>query len=313
MTHTVYFVFVIFAIIAGSAFADSCQTLCISRTSTDGNRLTAYLSYGGAPLRDSLVNVALNNVSSATVLTDSSGGFALYAPFHLGRNVLSFQYEGSKATRSLYYFGSLSGLALIPIGAAFYAALRRSSRFASANSDVTLSYAPDSSVLGAGISRELVCGIAARMRGSNAYAFKGLPPSVDEVSDCVKELTGAASAPYVRAAAARACLDAYYGVLCIGTLPYREVVAKKLYESAINCGAYSAIGSKSIRGFFKRNGIVPFMDYAAAPAALRTSKLSIAVLGMEGSALRALSLRASRSSSFLLFNELNGLVDVVKC
>ena len=151
----------------------------------------------------------------------------------------------------------------------------------------------------------------ARMR-----MVKTMPVSVEEVSAALYELSSHRNPASIKESVNSVCTDAYYGVLCRGAMPYHEIAAKRLYETAMNTGSYARKDGMSISSFLKSNGIAHFVEMYSGPARgiYGSNRVSIAVSARgEERAIRALLERSSSSCAFLLFNELSGLLSVIGC
>jgi hypothetical protein len=298
--------------------AETCKGLCLRAIGINGNHIVAYLYYDGSALSNRMVEVVLNHEYIANISTNYSGALSMYAPFSLGKNTISMKYESSVVDYSLYYFGNYLSLALLPIGAAFYVFIRILSEHNAANKEVTIVFDSEQEGNCSALDKKLMLDTAVRLRKRNARMsmVKALPVSVDEISTALHELSGYRSSIGIEEPVNSACTDAYYGVLCRSAKPYREIAAKRLYETAMNTGSYVLKDGMSMSSFLKSNCVVHFVEmYSGLERRLYGSnRVSISVSACsEEKAIHALLVRCSRACAFLLFNELNGFVSVIGC
>jgi len=298
--------------------AETCKGLCIHAVEASGSHIVAYLYYNGSALQNRTIEVVLNHRYIANIATNDTGALSMYAPFSLGRNMISMEYKGSIVNYLFYYFASYLSLALLPIGAAFYISIRILSEHGTANKEVTINFDSEQEERRITPDKKLVLDTAAQLYGRNArtYMVKALPVSIDEISAALHEFLGHKNATGIEESVNAACANTYYGVLCKGAMPYTEIAAKRLYETAMNTGAGVLKDDMSMSSFLRANGIVHFIEmYSDAKFRLRTSgRVSIAVSARnEKKAIRALLARYSCACAFLLFNELNESVRVIGC
>lgn len=319
--YTAVFSSTIFAMVFSApllhiSVAETCKALCLHSIETSGNHVVAYLYYNGTALRNRIVEVVLNQKYIANVSTNHTSALNMYAPFSIGKNIISMKYEGSTIQHIFYYFGNYLSLALLPTGAAVYVSIRLLSNHSASNKEVTIVFEKEHEEKGTVSNKEVVMDTIAQLHRQNARMcmIKALPVSVDEVFDALHgfgDQRHVSSKEYLNTV----CVDAYYGVLCNGEIPYREVVAKKLYEKAMKTGKYILKKGMSVSAFLRSNSVIHFSEICSME---RTSKspdcLNISVLTYdEEKAARLLLARCSRACTFLLFNELNGFVSVTRC
>jgi hypothetical protein len=298
--------------------AETCIGLCLHAIGASGNHVVAYPYYNGSALRNRIVEVVLNHEYVANISTNYSGALSMYAPFSLGRNTISMRYEGNVVDYLLYYFGNYLSLVLLPVGASFYVFIRILSERKTSNKEVTIIFDDEQEGSYSKLDKTLVLDAAVQLRRRDARMsmVKALPVSVDEVSAALYELSGYQSSIGIEESVNSVCTDAYYGVLCRSAMPYREIAAKRLYETAMHTGSYVLKDGMSMSSFLKSNGVVHFVEmYSGLVRRLYGSnRVSISVSTCsEEKSIRALLVRCSRACAFLLFNELNGFVSVVGC
>jgi hypothetical protein len=296
--------------------AEACNGLCLRGVETSGNHIVAQLYYYGSALHNRVVNVTLNRRYVVIIRTNESGALSMYAPLSLGKNTVSVTYGSSTVDGVIYYFGDLLGLALLPIGAASYAAIRILSERSTANKEVTIAFDGEhegtETVLDGASALETVM----RLQRGNAHwrMVRALPVSVDDAYAALCGLSDSEKKPDMERVGA--VTETYHGIFCRSTTPYREIAAKKLYESAMNTGGYVAKEGMSIASFLKVNGIMHFAERRSGTwrRLHESSHINISISDRsEESTFESLLARRSSACAFLLFNELNGFVDVIRC
>ena len=212
--------------------AEACAGLCLHAVRVSGNHVVAQLYYNGSALRNRIVGVVLNNRYTANISTNDSGILSMYAPLSLGRNTVSMRYEGLAANYLFCYLGNYLSLALLPVGAAFYIAIRMLSEHSAANKKVTVVFDGGQEHTCTMLDSKLVLDTAVRLRRSNELMrmVKALPVSVGEITTALREFANCRSASSIEEFVNTVCTDAYHGVICSGATPYREIATKRLYR-----------------------------------------------------------------------------------
>ncbi len=298
--------------------ADTCKVLCLQKVGISGNHIVAYVHYDGSVLHSRLVEVVLNDRYFASISTNYSGVLSVYAPFSLGRNMVSIEYAGSVAEYPIYYFGNYLSLALLPIGIAFYFSIKLISEHITSNKEVMIVFDCEHGECHNSLDKRLIQDTAVQLYKRNARMrmVKALPVSVNEISAALHEHLGCPSPINNDEFIGSVCADVYLGVLCRSAMPYREIAAKRIYETAINTGSYALKDGMSVSSFLKSNCVIHFIEmHSGLKRGLYGSNhICIAVSTCsEKKEVQALLARCSGACAFMLFNELNGFMSVIGC
>jgi hypothetical protein len=113
------------------------EGLCVL-SSTSSNFVTSKILYNNSPVSDSSIDVVVDGKYSGYFKSNSSGYISFFAPFSIGKNYITFQYNGHSSTFVFYYFDGLIDLLAIPTSIITFLALYRFSNMRAANTPIEL-------------------------------------------------------------------------------------------------------------------------------------------------------------------------------
>jgi hypothetical protein len=212
----------------------------------------------------------------------------------------------------------LESLAFLPIGIAFYLSIRIISDHIASNKEVTIVFDCGQDECHNTLDKRSVQDITMQLYKQNAHMrmVKALPVNVKEISAALNEYSGYLRSINNEEFIEAVCTDVYQGVLCRSTMPYREIAAKRLYETAINTGAHILRDGMSVPSFLKSNCVVHFIEMHSGLKHRLNGSRHIRIAAStrsEKKEVQALLVRRSNMCAFLLFNELNGFMSVIGC
>lgn len=214
-------------------------------------------------------------------------------------------------------YGDFLGIMLIPAGAMVFVLLKIVSDSRASNREINVAFEEDQGKDLEVPGKRALLEAAKRVRRLNdsVRMIKGLPSSTDEALSSLAGIQAGRNAGLAEPPGS-ADTNEFYGVFCAGARPYREVILKKLYESAINYGTYVLRNDMSSSSFFRENGIIPAADVPSrALRSLKDAKClkAVAVDVSEERALASLFSRCSGPCASMLFNALNNAFEVIWC
>jgi hypothetical protein len=321
--HTKYLICAIVAVaLAPALFHDSlnttCKLFCLNSIRINGNHILAHLYYGNGPLSRSVVEVIINHEYVSNISTNSSGMLDVYAPLSIGKNALNMRYKNSAISYTVYYFGGSLGLLLVPVGAAVCLLIAAISERCAADKEIRMSFGSEGKAHHTVRDKKLVFDAIERLRRLNfrRHMVRKLPVTLDDITDALEEISCSNDRTGTSEFVRETCTGAYRGVLCSSEKPYREIAAKRIYESAMTTGTYALRDGMSLSAFLKENRIFHFEEVRSSTGLTFGTQCSINITlftECEGRALATLMMSGTGKGAFALFNDLNGFLRVIQC
>ncbi|MEM0149288.1 MAG: hypothetical protein QXW10_00105 [Candidatus Micrarchaeaceae archaeon] len=214
----------------------SCHGVC-ARIWENGNKITLQAYENGVPLNSSMLNISVNG-QSAHFETNNTGFVKFYAPLGIGANRIRISSKGLSSNYTVYYYGPLASIALVPLGVIVLLAIAKISDFKTLNKRI-LAYFNSEDYQNPKDAHS-ACGTG-HLESNNAHPtlkYDGNEPCINEVAKfMLKEAASSGSYKIGRSAKASRFINensvlTYYGIgkASFRLMSHAEIAALNIYE-----------------------------------------------------------------------------------
>lgn len=225
------------------------------------------------------------------------------------------------------HYSNCYALLLIPAGALLYLAIKRLSDINALNRGINITVG-DSTVRAevVRVDKGLFLSVLVRVRKMNdsILAVSGMAVRLGELVKAMAVETGKdlqesnvhKSIGRIAHTCGDVCMTVFGDFICSSSAPYREVVARSLYEEVLNDGAFRAKEKTNVVGFLRAVGVICYSDLSLQ-LLQRYSQAGHTKINVLNKTERCELTRSetlyNKGNALLLFLELSHAIEVSEC